>query len=74
VQDPDPADTTYIADFALMLREPDGSVRVVGDRHVLGVFSEATWLAALEAAGFAATVDHGDGETPQPVFVGMRRS
>jgi SAM-dependent methyltransferase len=72
--DPDPRDTTYVTDFAIMLREADGTTRVVGDHHVLGIFSEATWVAALEAAGFRASVDRGTSDDgPQPVFVGVRR-
>ena len=32
--DPDPADDTYIVDYAFLLREPDGSMAVEHDRHV----------------------------------------
>lgn len=52
--DPDPTDTTYTVDFAFLLREPDGTVRVAHDRHVAGVFSRATWLRLLEEEGFRA--------------------
>lgn len=52
--DPDPLDTTYIADFAYMLRESDGSLRLEHDRHLLGIFPESFWLSALEEAGFQA--------------------
>ncbi|MBM4409632.1 MAG: class I SAM-dependent methyltransferase, partial [Chloroflexi bacterium] len=37
--DPDPADDTYVVDYAFLLREADGSVRVVHDRHVEGLFA-----------------------------------
>jgi SAM-dependent methyltransferase len=73
--DPDPRDTTYTVDFAIMLREADGTTRVVGDHHVFGIFSQAVWLAALEAAGFEASVDVGEpdyGDVPQPAFIGLR--
>jgi SAM-dependent methyltransferase len=50
--DPDPADTSYTVDFALLLRERDGSVRVEQDRHILGLFSRADWLRLLSEAGF----------------------
>ena len=50
--DPDPSDTTYIADFAYMLRESDGSLRLEHDRHLLGIFAESVWLNVLEGAGF----------------------
>ena len=36
--DPDPLDTTYTVDYAYLLREADGSVRVEHDRHVEGLF------------------------------------
>ena len=50
--DPDPADTTYVVDYACLLRGPDGVVRVEHDRHVEGLFSRATWLRLLSEAGF----------------------
>ncbi len=52
--DPDPTDTTYIVDYAFMLRSPDGSVTVEHDRHVEGVFPLADWLAWFEAVGLTA--------------------
>ena len=63
VWDPDPADATYVADYAYLIREADGATRVVHDRHVEGVFPRATWLALLAEAGFearAVRVIHGD--------------
>lgn len=50
--DPDPADTTYVVDYAYLLREADGAVRVEHDRHVEGLFARAVWLRLLSAAGF----------------------
>src|SRR2546427_2935180 len=50
--DPDPNDTTYTVDYAYLLREPDGSVRVEHDRHIEGLFSRDTWLRLLREAGF----------------------
>jgi hypothetical protein len=52
VWDPDPSDTTYLVDFAYLLRERDGSLRVEHDRHLEGIFPRATWLASLAGAGF----------------------
>jgi SAM-dependent methyltransferase len=52
--DPDPADSTYLVDYAFVLRARDGSVRVEHDRHVEGLFSRADWLRLLSEAGFAA--------------------
>ena len=54
VWDPDPGDTEYLADFAFLLRERDGSVRAVGDRHVEGLFARERWLALLADVGFEA--------------------
>jgi ubiquinone/menaquinone biosynthesis C-methylase UbiE len=50
--DPDPSDTTYTVDFAYLLREERGPVRVVHDTHLFGVFPRETWLRLLQAAGF----------------------
>lgn len=52
--DPDPADSTYVVDYAYLLRETDGTVRVEHDRHVEGLFSRADWLRLLDEAGFEA--------------------
>ena len=56
VWDPDPADDTYIADYAFLLRERDGSVTAVHDRHVEGLFARARWLEWFAAAGLARRV------------------
>jgi SAM-dependent methyltransferase len=53
IWDPDPSDTTYVADFAYVLREGTGIPRVEHDRHVFGLFSRAEWLRVLATAGFA---------------------
>jgi SAM-dependent methyltransferase len=61
--DPDPADSTYLVDYAYMLREPDGTVRVEHDRHVEGLFARAEWLRFLSDAGFkprALLFDHSE--------------
>jgi len=52
--DPDPFDTTYTVDFAYLLRERNGPVRVVHDTHIFGIFSRETWLRLLRDAGFDA--------------------
>jgi hypothetical protein len=65
--DPDPGDTTYRVDFALLLRE-DGEVRQVHDSHVEGLFPRATWLRLLMEAGYAVECVRrplGDGETDE---------
>ena len=52
--DPDPADITYVVDYAILIRDARGAVRLLHDRHVEGAFPRATWLEMLEAAGFNA--------------------
>ena len=54
VWDPDPSDTQYLADYAFLLRERDGSVRTVYDRHVEGLFPRDLWLGLLAEVGFEA--------------------
>ena len=54
--DPDPDDTQYTVDYAYLLRDADGSVRVVHDRHVEGLFPRAQWLQILADVGFEARV------------------
>jgi SAM-dependent methyltransferase len=61
--DPDPLDTTYLVDYAYLLRDADGSVQVEHDRHVEGLFPRATWLRLLEEVGFrarAVPVEHSE--------------
>lgn len=52
--DPDPSDTTYIVDYAFLMKEADGRVRVEHDRHLEGLFPRAEWLRAFERAGLSA--------------------
>ena len=52
--DPDPSDTTYVVDYAYLLRTPDGNVRLEHDRHVEGLFSRADWTGLLQTVGFEA--------------------
>jgi hypothetical protein len=52
IRDPDPADTTYVVDFAYLLQEDGRPTRSVHDRHVHGLFGRAVWLRLLAEAGF----------------------
>ncbi len=69
--DPDPADTTFLTDFAILLREGTDDVRVQFDRHVEGLFPRATWLELLCAVGFEPSVIVDQWE--REVFVAVRR-
>ena len=54
--DPDPADDTYRCDYAFLLREANGDVRVAHDVHILGLFSQELWTDACRDAGFEPEV------------------
>lgn len=58
-RDPDKADTTYVVDYAFLLREGD-VVRAAHDHHTEGLFARKTWLGVLTAAGYDATVEESD--------------
>jgi SAM-dependent methyltransferase len=75
--DPDPADSSYLVDFAYLLRDEFGQIRIEQDRHEFGLFSTDTWLRLIADAGFSAKLvisdndelwDYGGGE----VFVGIK--
>ena len=74
--DPDPADTTYIVDYAYLLRERGGTTQVEWDRHIEGLFSRGDWLRLLADAGFQAAVVPFDHSELDPgtyeVFVGRK--
>ncbi len=73
--DPDPTDTSFIADFAYLLREYPDKVQCVYDRHVLGLFSRDTWLRLLAETGFQAWTepfDHSEVQGITDMFLGRR--
>ena len=51
VHDPDEKDTTYVVDFAYLLREGE-KVRVEYDQHICGLFGRERWLRLLSEVGF----------------------
>src|SRR6185503_2571532 len=55
--DPDSNDDTYIVDYAFLLRDVNGEVRVVHDRHEEGLFPRARWFEWFEGAGLSAQSD-----------------
>ena len=73
--DPDPADSTYLVDYAYALRLRDGSVYVEHDRHVEGLFARADWLRLIAEAGFIPMMvpfQHSEVEGLSDVFVATR--
>jgi SAM-dependent methyltransferase len=74
--DPDPTDTTYVVDYAFMLRTEDGIVTAEHDRHVEGLFARDEWLRELAEVGFDARVVRFDHSELEPgsyeVFVARR--
>jgi SAM-dependent methyltransferase len=73
--DPDPADTWVDTVYVFVLRDEDGSVEVVHERHRTGLFARTEWLRILESAGFEATVvteNTTEDRMPRDVFVGRR--
>lgn len=67
--------TACDVDWAFLLRDADGTARVVHDRHTAGVFPRATWLALLDRAGLRVV----EADVPDPhagervVFTARRR-
>lgn len=73
--DPDPADTEVVTDYVMVLRDRDGTVRTVHDRHLTGLFPRAVWLEVIDEAGLEArAVDEVTTESrpPREVFLGRR--
>ena len=74
--DHNPKDTKSTTDYAYVIREPDGTVRVEHDQHITGLFPRATWLQLLSEAGFDAEALPFDHSTLEPgaqeIFVGKK--
>ncbi len=75
--DPDPSDSTYVVDYAYLLRDDDGVVHAEHDRHIEGLFSRADWLRLLTEAGFdevrSLPLEHSEVEPgSHEVFVAKR--
>jgi len=73
--DPDPTDTTFVTDFAYLLRQ-DGDVRCEYDRHVCGLFGRSDWIRLITETGFQAQsipFQHSEIELGScEVFLGIR--
>ncbi len=73
--DPDPGDSWTLTDYAFVLRDADGSVRVVHETHRTGLFSRTHWLRLLADVGFEAEAvveETTEDRTPRDVFVAHR--
>jgi len=74
--DPQPDDTVYVSDMVYLLKNEDGTVRCVYDRHTLGLFSKDVWIRIMTDSGFdARAVPFEHSEFPDltlEVFVGRR--
>jgi trans-aconitate methyltransferase len=73
--DPDPADTTYVVDYAFLLRDAS-TMTPAHDRHVEGLFPRAAWEHVLRSVGYDLGVLHrpiGNGDVDE-VFLCRRQS
>jgi SAM-dependent methyltransferase len=50
--DPDPSDTTYFVDFAILIRDSEGHMRVEHERHTYGLFKRSEWMRLMREVGF----------------------
>ena len=75
VTDPNPRDTTYLVDFAILIRDGQGEMRVAHDRHTYGLFPRATWRSLLRRVGFKLKrVDGTLDGLGRDAFLAIRRS
>ena len=71
--DPDPSDTSYFVDFAILIRDRKGRMRVEHDRHTYGLFERATWRRLLREAGFAVNTKRDPADAFSRVIFMVRR-
>jgi SAM-dependent methyltransferase len=72
VWDPDPADDTYEAAYAFLLRESDGHVIVEAELHRVGCFARGDWLKWLNEAGLDPRVRVDP--WARDMFIGVKRN
>ncbi len=76
--DPDPTDSSYVVDYAYLMREIDGSVQVEHDRHIEGLFARSDWLRLMTEVGFQPSVVSLEHSEVEPgtceIFVGTKPS
>lgn len=67
---------TYVTDMAYLLRDLNGDVKVIHDRHLMGLFPRTVWLELISAAGFEPRVvpfEHSSySDAGHEVFLGLR--
>ena len=72
---PTPTTRRSLTEYAFLLRDADGAVRVVHETHRTGLFGRETWLRLLADAGFepdAVIEETAEDRAPRVVFVGRR--
>jgi SAM-dependent methyltransferase len=73
---PDSAADMYVTDMAYLLKDVNGAVEVVHDRHSMGLFPRAVWVELISSAGFEPLVvpfEHSScSDTGREVFLGLR--
>jgi SAM-dependent methyltransferase len=73
---PDSKTDMYVTDMAYLLRDKNGAVEVIHDRHLMGLFPRIVWLELIAAAGFeplAVPFEHSSySDTGHEVFLGRR--
>ena len=69
-----PGASTYVTDYAIVARGPGTELRVVHDRHTLGLFPQATWTRLIVEAGLELvdTAVENPYELEQAAFVARR--
>jgi len=73
--DPDPDDTWTTTEYAFLLRDANGVVRVVHETHRTGLFSRASWLRLLSEVDFqpeSVTEVTSEDRVPRELFIGRR--
>jgi SAM-dependent methyltransferase len=72
--DPDASDTTYLVDFAILIRDVQGQTRLAHDRHTYGLFPRPTWRRLVRESGFELkSVDVATNGFERDLFAGRRR-
>lgn len=72
--DPNSKDTTYLVDFAILIRDQQGQTRLVHDRHTYGLFARAKWRRLMREVGFELnTIKVVLDDFERDLFVGRRK-